>query len=318
MRVALYEIYKKMCLYPRLIKNKKYIPTKKNEFNPPECKDERLLYVPIKCGQCIECKKQEYREWRIRLEQELNETKEKAYFVTLTFNQDKYKKYISEEKSENDGVTIAVRHFLERWRKETGKSPKHWLITEKGGDYSRIHLHGLIFTNRPKEYIEKTWQNGFVYIGEYVNVKTINYITKYILKIDEKHKDFTGKKFISPGIGKGWVTKASKHYYKESGTQDYTTLENGAKVQMPIYYRNKIYTEDEREKLWIEKTEKNKRYINGVEYDMKKPDERAKFFGAQKRAQARNQELGYGGLKKEWTQIAYSKELKKMNKDFEC
>ena len=32
-----------MCLYPKLIPNKRYLPTKKNGGVPPVCPDERLL-----------------------------------------------------------------------------------------------------------------------------------------------------------------------------------------------------------------------------------------------------------------------------------
>ena len=59
-----------MCLYTKYLLNKKYLPTKKNEYNPPACQDERLRYVPIKCGKCMECRKQKKREWYIRLSEE--------------------------------------------------------------------------------------------------------------------------------------------------------------------------------------------------------------------------------------------------------
>ena len=50
-----------MCLFPKLIINKKYTITKKNGGIIPEMKDERVKYVPVGCGKCIEClkKKQE-------------------------------------------------------------------------------------------------------------------------------------------------------------------------------------------------------------------------------------------------------------------
>ena len=35
-----------MCLYTKYLLNKKYLPTKKNEYNPPVCQDQRLRYVP--------------------------------------------------------------------------------------------------------------------------------------------------------------------------------------------------------------------------------------------------------------------------------
>ena len=45
-----------MCLYPRLIKNRKYIANKKNGGNIPPVSDLRVLVVPVGCGKCIECK----------------------------------------------------------------------------------------------------------------------------------------------------------------------------------------------------------------------------------------------------------------------
>ena len=33
-----------MCLYPKLIKNKKYLPTKKNNYNPPKMVEPRTAY----------------------------------------------------------------------------------------------------------------------------------------------------------------------------------------------------------------------------------------------------------------------------------
>ena len=50
-----------MCLYPKLILNRKYLPNKKNGGIPPKCPDERLRYVTSACGNAtnVENKKQE-------------------------------------------------------------------------------------------------------------------------------------------------------------------------------------------------------------------------------------------------------------------
>ena len=58
---------KEMCLYPKMIKNPKYLPNKKNNNNPPEITDERVKWVPVGCGNCMECRKQKKREWQIRI-----------------------------------------------------------------------------------------------------------------------------------------------------------------------------------------------------------------------------------------------------------
>jgi hypothetical protein len=80
-----------MCLYPRLIKNRKYIANKKNGGIVPPFSDNRVLMVPVGCGKCIECKRKKSREWQVRLAEELKHNKTKAYFVTMTFSNENYK-----------------------------------------------------------------------------------------------------------------------------------------------------------------------------------------------------------------------------------
>ena len=74
-----------MCLYPRLIQNKKYIANKKNGGIIPAVSDKRVLAVPIGCGKCMECLKQKGREWQVRLMEEIKSNKN-GIFVTLTFS----------------------------------------------------------------------------------------------------------------------------------------------------------------------------------------------------------------------------------------
>lgn len=60
-----------MCLYPKYIINPKYKPNKKNSGFVPIPIDYRLLYVPIACGECEECKKKKQTEWLTRLSEEV-------------------------------------------------------------------------------------------------------------------------------------------------------------------------------------------------------------------------------------------------------
>lgn len=193
-----------------------------------------------------------------------------ALFVTLTFSTEEMNKLAYElfrktelnYEEENELAKTAVRRFLERIRKLTKKSRKHWLITEKGEDYDRIHLHGIIWCEKP---LIKLWKYGFTYIGEYVNDKTINYITKYMLKEDEKHRGFQGKVMASAGIGSGYENSrnAKRNAYKGEYTNEMYKLNNGIELPLPKYYHDKLYTEEEREKLWIIKQERGYRYIAG-------------------------------------------------------
>ena len=158
-----------MCLYPRFIYNPKYKKNKKNGGNIPPFSDERVLVLPIGCGNCLLCRKKKANSWRNRLIEECKNDLT-GVFVTLTFNNESLKSLFKDinikEQREIGGCRTrktkkgyrcyyiynykkvnfelngydtdnaickrAVRLFCERWRKKTGKSPKHWLITELG------------------------------------------------------------------------------------------------------------------------------------------------------------------------------------------
>lgn len=309
-----------MCLYPRIMKNPKYKPNKKNGGDFPDIKDFRVKFVPVACGQCMECRKQKANEWRVRLHEEIKVAKY-MYFVTLTYSNEELDKLCKEAglKECNAIAGLSIRRFLERVRKQTGKSIKHWLITELGQDHTeRIHLHGLLFTEYPitNDWLSKMWKYGICDTGKYVNSRTINYIVKYVTKIDEKHKTFVPQIFCSKGIGSNYISTLAKqkHKYKGDNTRDYYTLPNGQKVQLPIYYRNKLFTEEERELLWLHKLDKDKRYVNGIEI---KQFENNKEFYFQVLQEARriNQFLGYGNLSEAWKKEDYNVTLKMLSKN---
>lgn len=258
-----------MCLYPVFVKNPKYKPNKKNKGRPPVCKDKRLLYIPIKCGYCIECRKQKQREWRVRLEEELRTNY--AYFITLTISPEGIKNLeektgLNWEENPNEIASKGLRLFLERVRKDTGKSMRHWCITELGEDKDRIHLHGIFFGQRSAELIKKHWKYGFIFIGQYCNSKSVNYMTKYMLKVDTKHPEFKQIVLASPGIGSGYFNRLDwqwqKQNYKRLEVPTYT-FRNGTKMAMPKYYKDKIFTEEERNKMWINNLNRGILWIYG-------------------------------------------------------
>ena len=99
-----------MCLYPKLILNRKYLPNKKNGGIPPKCPDERLRYVTAACGKCYECRKQKARGWLVRMEEELRHNPN-AIFITLTLEDKWYKniekKYNITEKNINKIMLVS-------------------------------------------------------------------------------------------------------------------------------------------------------------------------------------------------------------------
>ena len=258
-----------MCLYPTFVKNPKYKPNKKNKGKPPVCRDRRLLYIPTKCGCCIECRKEKQREWRVRLEEELRSNF--GYFTTLTISPKGIKEIeekinLKWEENPNEIATKGLRLCLERVRKETRKSIKHWCVTELGEENDRIHLHGIFFGRNSAELIKKHWKYGFVFIGDHCNSESINYMTKYMLKVDTKHPSFKQIVLASPGIGAGYTDRLDylwqKQNYNKISVATYT-FRNGTKMAMPKFYKNKIFTEKEREKMWINNLNRGLLWIYG-------------------------------------------------------
>lgn len=325
-----------MCLYPKRMRNRKYEPTKKNGGLVPllpitdhditlcgslmarsNTFDTRVLNINVPCGRCKECLEARSRNWMIRLSEEIKET-EYNYFVTLTFSPEELGKLTKKTGlgEVNPLMGIAIRRSLERWRKDNKKSLKHWFITELGHEGTeRIHAHGIIFSDKPLEFkqIRKTkdsydcewkyWRYGFVNVGTYVSERTINYLMKYVTKVDTDHKNFIGYIFCSPGLGKTWLENHKDIYtYEPNKSIDYIRLNTGKKVAIPAYYKNKCYNEEERELIWREKMDIHQQIVAGNTYQEKDYPVINKI---RKKAQEINESLGYGNDSDEWKKLDY-------------
>lgn len=320
-----------MCLYPKKYINRKYTVTEKNGGCVPmppiigkdqfghNIYDERVLYINIPCGQCIECRKSKARAWQVRLHEELDQWEYK-YFITLTFSPEQLgilRKEIGKgDVDTNAALGLAIRRSLERYRKDHKKSLRHWYISELGHEGTeRIHSHGIIFSNEPLEFTKskeenfyhwKYWKYGLVYVGTYCNHQTINYIVKYMLKIDDDHKGYVGQVFCSPGIGKAYIEKPNTqitHKYRPRHTNDFYRLQNGTKVKLPTYYKNKLLNEEERERMWREFMDMDKVTVMGNDHST--TDNRT-LGNIVAKAQEINRFLEYGDDSKEWRKRTYN------------
>lgn len=295
-----------MCLYPRFIKNKRYLGynTKRPSRNASTaipCDDYRKLYVPIGCGMCYECRRQKAQQWRVRLAEELKVQKH-AYFVTLTFSNESLTELMKDAETDNDNkiAAFAVRRFLERYRKKYKKSLRHWFITELGHENTeRLHLHGIIFAEQEmtNEELAKFWKYGLTDIGEYCNLQTINYIIKYVTKVDTDHKGYMPLIMCSAGLGANYVeTYAAKQTYKyrPKNTKEYYELTNGQRVALPIYYRNKLFTQRERDMMWTDRLDKGDIYVNGVRVrNVHTKQGQDAYYALLKEQQRWNEKVGY-------------------------
>lgn len=345
--------------------NPKYKPNKKNGGQTPAVNDKRAMYVPIGCGNCIECRKQKARGWQLRLLEDIK-ANTNGKFITLTLSNENYTKLYTEIKNntkqwtvvkllslsqikrqlkpsctkykyykfvkhiqqkcfatgydlDNEIITLATRRFLERWRKEYKKSLRHWLVTELGHNGTEnIHLHGIIWPTEQTQFeqLVNIWNYGYVwprtktkaFYTNYVNAQTVNYIIKYVTKIDEQHKYYKSRILTSPGIGSNYTANEysgnwHKTKYKGAETIDTYRTETGHKITMPTYWRNKIYTEEQREQLWMQKLDKEVRYVLGQEIDIS--NNFNEYLGALETARALNNQLGYGNDTIDWSRKEY-------------
>lgn len=272
--------------------NPHYLPNEKNGGVVPTMADTRHLHIMVGCGWCKECRRAIANNWRIRMLEEYKENNQ-AEFVNLSFSKDsiikleqeihekKYKGIKGDELDVNILAAYAIRMFTERWRKKYKKAPRHWFVTELGHKNSeRIHLHGIMWniSNKPKEefmqdIIDK-WMYGNVTLGAYVDERTMNYITKYITKVDEYHTGYKQKTFVSKGIGKGYIERMSIwHQWREDKTNIHYLMNNGRKYALPKYYKNKLWTEEQRQQLWTYMLDKEQVWVDGVQYDKTQQDD---------------------------------------------
>ena len=170
-------------------------------------------------------------------------------------------------------------------------------------------MSGKVWGIGTDKLITNKWNYGITFTGFFVNEKTIQYITKYMTKIDEQHKDFIGKVLCSKGIGAGYIKRddAKNHIYKPGKTIETYRLRNGSKINLPIYYRNQLFTEKEKELLFLDKIEKGIIYVMGQKVHRNDEKYYLQLLNEGRKTECRL----YGYNLQNWEQQKYLSRLKK-------
>lgn len=187
------QMYYNSCLFPKWIR-----------------KNGSSKYIAIRCEKCERCKMHKIDTWYERIHTEI-ESGEDKQLVVLSINKeslDQLKEIVQNRKQEltaykcyNDIATLAVRRYLERIRKKTGKSVKHWLVTEVTNSKThRIKLRGMIFSE-DKQLIIKHWQYGIVMFTNYITSDTLINLLKYLNNTNRRRKHYKPIILCSAGIG---------------------------------------------------------------------------------------------------------------------
>lgn len=277
-----------MCLNPIKMTNPAYRISKKNPLNTRTPLDERLRYITVPCGHCAECRRKKKMSWQIRLQEHnkyMIQQGYKGYFVTLTFDEISLIKlsYKSHTDSALVICSLAIKLFRDRFRKSSYSdiSDLHYfLIPELGHQGTeRLHLHGIIWLNKelpeiytdryvkPRTYgstLSNVWLYGNIYFGHDVSNRAINYITKYILKVDKDRPDFHPNPYHSRFLGDNFLTEHSNYKFNGEKTVTQYRLDNGKMTALPSYYMHKLYNPIEREKLQIQLLDREYQYIHGI------------------------------------------------------
>lgn len=255
-----------MCLNPIKIKHpgRKYHSQDLMGFSSPEELQDwvelrgRLspAVMEVPCGRCAECRRRRGSDWRVRLLHELNFGKiHSAIFVTLTISPEYYETY-------RDNPRAAIRRFTDLVRKTYGRSVRYFIVSELGGASDRLHFHGILF-NAPfvpvrknpsykiiNRKLRKLWKIGHTWVG-WVTDATCNYILKYITKVDEKHPNFFGRIYVSPGLGRSYLDADTIALFRSNPLGKRIVHAGNKQFPMPRYYVEKIYSRYERQLLTL-------------------------------------------------------------------
>lgn len=219
--------------------------------------------IPVPCGKCPICLQRRASSWAFRLIQAQN-VFPSATFLTLTYEEPPI--------SKKGYMTLVKRDwqlFMKRLRKLHPKGAKisYYAVGEYGSKTWRPHFHAILL-GADSELLEKAWNDqvdddfdrtkllrpgkpGIFQADSDVNPANTAYVTKYITKgkqipmhkNDDREPEFA---LMSKNLGANYMTDAMKRYHKADPDRMYVTNPGGIKLAMPRYYRDRIFSEEER------------------------------------------------------------------------
>lgn len=210
----------------------------------------------IPCGKCINCKKRRISAWSFRLMEE-DKKSSSSLFITLTYDT------MNVPLTQKGYMDLNKRHlqlFFKRLRKRNGEKIKYYACGEYGGQTDRPHYHIILF-NADIESIQPAWNMGQVHYGK-VGEASVGYTLKYICKqskIPKHRNDDRTKEFalMSKGLGKNYINSKMIDWHKADLTNRmYVNLKDGKKATMPRYYKEKMYTDEEKQEIKQKSIEK--------------------------------------------------------------
>lgn len=212
--------------------------------------------IPVRCNKCANCVSTRISGWTFRLIQE-DKNSLSAHFVTLTYNNEHL------PRTANGFKTLNKKHvqdFMKRLRYYSPKVPKikYYAAGEYGTNTKRPHYHIILFNATP-DNVELAWRDkngsplGTCYFGTVASASvgyTLKYISKKAFKKvhsrDDRIPEFA---LMSQGLGKSYLTDAMRQWHEEDMYNRMYLHFEGKKLSMPRYYKDKLYTKEQRQHI---------------------------------------------------------------------
>lgn len=195
----------------------------------------------VPCSRCPQCIARRISGWSFRLMKE-DRVSTSAHFITLTYATEHL------QRTKNNFRTLSKRDlqlFFKRLRKRNSNKLKYYACGEYGGIGRRPHYHIILF-NADISTISHAWTLGNIHYGT-VTGASIGYCLKYMCKPKNKqtHKrDDRVPEFalMSKSLGASYLTEEMRKWHEAKLTERmYCVIEDGKKISMPRYYKDKIY-----------------------------------------------------------------------------
>lgn len=212
------------------------------------------LTYEVPCGRCYLCLKKRQKEWTFRMMQEAKRSSS-VCFVTLTYENPPLSTLGVPTLEKKD-----YQNFMKKLRKRTHNKLKYYACGEYGDKTKRPHYHAIIFNlplnwTKDRSTLTEIWDKGIVDVAK-GNDLTMAYTAKYIMKkvnkIDEDFVDMeTGEvkknpefSLMSKRMGSNFLTPLMRRHLLAN---DLTHIKkHGYPMAMPRYFREQLYTEEQR------------------------------------------------------------------------
>lgn len=219
--------------------------------------------ISCPCGRCPQCLKRRADGWAFRLLQEEKQS-DSAIFVTLTYDT-KHIPITQQGTFTLDKTHLQTFFKKLRWHTKQENGLRHTLpikyfaVGEYGSENLRPHYHIILF-NSLHSAILNAWSTttssgkkailGESHFGT-VTPASVAYTLKYMLKSGHKFKKSDLRKpefqLSSKLLGYSYLQTKTTQWHKDDKLRRmYLNTEDNKKVAMPRYYKDKLFTKEDR------------------------------------------------------------------------